>query len=80
MMGLPVISGTLFALSDGSKTSLCWNAVPGKCKFGKGCKSKRNHPGKNKLCDIFAQLIVNTLQAAWAKVKKSTIEMLKGNC
>ncbi len=68
MTGLPVPTGTRFASSDGTKTFLCWNAVLGKCKFGKGCKFKRNHPAKKDLSDEYAQLVVSTLQSAVNKV------------
>ncbi len=68
MTGLPVPTGTRFVSSDGTKTFLCWNAVLGKCKFGKGCKFRRNHPAKNDLSDEYAQLVVTTLQPAVTKV------------
>ena len=68
MTGLPVPTGTRFVSSDGTKTFLCWNAVLGKCKFGKGCKFKKNHPAKNDLSDDYAQLVVSTLQPAVNKV------------
>ena len=71
MTGLPIPTGTRFASSDGTKTFLCWNAVLGRCKFGKGCKFKRNHPGKNELSDEFAEAVVSTLQAAVTKVVAS---------
>ena len=67
-------------MSNGSKTFLCWNAVLGKCKFGKGCKFKCNHPGKNELSDEFATLVVSTLQAAVVKVvatKEGTNKCIK---
>ncbi len=80
MTGLPIPTGTRFASSDGSKTFLCWNAVLGRCKFGKGCKFKRNHPGKNELSDDFAASVVTTLQSAVAKVvatKEGTNKRIK---
>ena len=78
--GLQVPMRTRFALSDGSKTFLCWNTVLGKCKFGKGCKFKQNHPGKNELSDEFATLVITTLQAAVVKVvatKEGTNKCIK---
>ena len=58
---LPVPIGTHFASQDGLKAFLCWNAVLGKCRIGKGCKYKRNHPGKNDLSDKYAESVVAAL-------------------
>jgi hypothetical protein len=61
---LPIPTGTRFAAKDGSKSYLCWNAVLGRCKFGKGCKFRRNHPGTNELSDEFAAQVVEMLTPA----------------
>jgi len=49
---------------DGTKSYLCWNAVLGRCKFGKGCKYRRNHPGNGELPDEFATGVANMLKPA----------------
>jgi hypothetical protein len=64
MTGLPIPTGTRFTSSDGTKSFLCWNAVLGRCKFGKSCKFKRNHPVKGELSDEYAQRVVDALHAA----------------
>ena len=77
---LPVPTGTHFASKDGTGAYLCWNAVLGQCKFGKGCKFKQNHPGKNELPGELATSIVSTLQAAVTKVvatKEGTNKRIK---
>ncbi len=61
---LPVPTGTQFASKDGTKGYLCWNAVLGQCKFGKGCRYRRNHPGKGELADAFAATVVSMLKPA----------------
>ena len=58
---MPIPTGTRFASPDGTKTYLCWNAVLGKCKFGKGCKYRRNHPGANEIPDTYAEKVVALL-------------------
>ncbi len=68
MTGLPIPTGTRFTSGDGTKSFLCWNAVLGRCKFGKGCKFKRNHPAKGELSDEYAQWVVDALQTAVTKV------------
>ena len=61
---LPQPSGTRFMSKDGTKAYLCWNAVLGRCKFGRGCKYKRNHPGKGELSDDFASAVAAMLKPA----------------
>ena len=61
---LPKPTGTRFMSKDGKKAYLCWNAVLGRCKFGKSCKYKKNHPKKNELSDDFASAVVAALQRA----------------
>ena len=61
---LPKPTGTRFISKDGKKAYLCWNAVLGRCKFGKSCKYKKNHPKKNELPEEFATAVVAALQQA----------------
>jgi hypothetical protein len=61
---LPQPTGTRFMSKDGTKAYLCWNAVLGRCKFGKGCKYRRNHPGKGELTDEFAAAVAAMLKPA----------------
>jgi hypothetical protein len=61
---LPLPMGTRFMSKDGTKAYLCWNAVLGRCKFGKGCKSKKNHPGKGELTNDFANAVAAMLKPA----------------
>ena len=68
---LPIPLGTRFASKDGTRAYLCWNAVLGQCKFGKGCKFRKNHPGKGELPDTYASSIVSTLKDAVAYVLAS---------
>ncbi len=56
---------------DGTRAYLCWNAVLGQCKFGKGCKFKKNHPGKGDLPDVYASSVVSKLKDAVAYVMAS---------
>ena len=58
---MPVPTGMQFASPDGTKTYLCWNAVLGRCKFGKGCKYRRNHPKAVEIPDDYAAQVVATL-------------------
>jgi hypothetical protein len=56
----PIPTRTRFTSSNG----ICWNAVFGRCKFGKSCKFKRNHPAKGKLSEEYTQQVVDALQTA----------------
>ena len=81
---LPVPTGTCFASKDGTRAYLCWNAVLGQCKFGKGCKFQKNHPGKGDLPDGYVSLVVSKLKDTVAyvlaskesPVKKPKIEII----
>ena len=46
---------TRFASKDGSKGFLCRNSALGKCKFGRACKYKQNHPQLGDLPDVYAK-------------------------
>ena len=59
---MPIPTGTRFASPDGTKAYLCWNAVLGRCKFGKMCKHCRNHPGANEIPTANAEKVVTILQ------------------
>ncbi len=61
---LPLPKGTRFMSKDGTKGYLCWNAVLGRCKFGKGCKYKENHPTKGELPNKFANAVATILKPA----------------
>lgn len=61
---LPLPLGTRFMSKDGTKGYLCWNAVLGRCKFGKGCRFRRNHPSQGELSDDYARQVVAALQQA----------------
>ena len=74
---LPVPTGTHFASKDGTGAYLCWNAVLGQCKFGKGCKYKKNHPRKGELPDIYVRSVVAALQDAVSYVISSKESPLK---
>ena len=60
---MPIPTGTRFASPDGTKTYLCWNAVLGRCKFGKVCKYRRNHPGANEIPTEYAEKVVALLKS-----------------
>ena len=65
---------------DGTKSYLCWNAVLGRCKFGRGCKYRKNHPGKGELSDDFAASVATMLKQAVNHVvatKESPIKKVK---
>ena len=68
---LPIPLGTRFASKDGTRAYLCWNAVLGQCKFGKGCKFRKNHPGKGDLPDAYASSVVLKLKEAVGYVMAS---------
>ena len=59
---LPKPTGSRFMSKDGTKSYLCWNAVLGRCKFGRGCKYKRNHPAKGELPNEFAAAVATMLK------------------
>jgi hypothetical protein len=74
---LPVPTGTRFASKDGTRAYVCWNAVLGQCKFGKGCKYRKNHPGKGDLPDSYVTSVVAALQDAVSYVISSKESPLK---
>ena len=61
---LPLPKGSRFMAKDGTKLYLCWNAVLGRCKFGRGCKYRKNHLGKGELSDDFAAAVAAMLKPA----------------
>ena len=77
---LPLPHGTRFMANDGTKSYLCWNAVLGHCKFGRGCKNRKNHPGKGELSDTFASAVATMLKPAVDHVvatKESPLKKMK---